>query len=187
MLHYRIRVLVPSLLAALLVSGCGDTHPTGSIEAPVVAAPTAPPLRSTTGQDAFAIADPYYVRDILAPFGSNYDAFFDDPEVISDAQFEAQGPYSVQTWETDPIEGDATAVNEYCGSVSGGGGSSPDPFLSVMSVETTIASWESCEEKWTRCWDRCRRLPALAKQARALCWGACAASYALCVRRRRGG
>jgi hypothetical protein len=140
-----------------------------------------------TEQDAFATADPYYVRDILAPFGGNYDAFFDDPEVITDAQFEAQGPYSVQLSEVDPLEADATSVNNYCGSASGGGGSSPDPFYSVMSGESTILSWLSCEQKWTRCWDRCRRLPAVAKQARALCWGGCAAAYALCVRRRRGG
>ena len=194
MLHKHLQALVTTVIAVALLAACGDAHPTGTNGSGVAVRPGAPPLRSTvepflmTEQDAFEIADPYYVRDVLAPLGGNYDAFFNDPEVISDAQFKAQGPYSVGSGEEDAIEADATAVNNYCEfTTNGGGGGAPDPFYSTTSGETTVASWSSCEQKWIRCWDRCRRLPAFPKQAKALCWAGCAASYALCVRRRRGG
>jgi hypothetical protein len=45
-----------------------------------------------------------------------------------------------------------------------------------------------CEVEWNRCNARCRRMPARTRQqlaARAICWGACAARYALCKRRER--
>ncbi len=42
-----------------------------------------------------------------------------------------------------------------------------------------------CEVAWNRCEDRCRAIQPWRKRARALCWAACAARYALCKRRER--
>jgi hypothetical protein len=42
-----------------------------------------------------------------------------------------------------------------------------------------------CEVAWNRCEDRCRAIQPWRKRARALCWGGCAARYALCKRRER--
>lgn len=39
----------------------------------------------------------------------------------------------------------------------------------------------NCEKGYLRCNARCRRLPAFARKARALCWGGCMAAYAPCI------
>jgi hypothetical protein len=195
MVRSHVKALSPSLLVVALLGACGDMRLVAPDPLPIAAPRGGAPLRSITEQEAFATADPYYVRDVLAPFGSDYNAFFDDPEAISDSAFEEQAPYSVASWEISPFEVDATTVNDYCDSVNDGVGGCHDcvqptsgggvPSSTDPSGESTLNFWLTCEEKWERCWQRCRRL--FDRRARALCWGGCAASYALCVRRRRGG
>lgn len=189
------------ILMAVLLAGCGDALPVAPAAAVITPPGHGAARRSMTEQDAFATADPYYVRDVLAPFGGVYDQFFSDPEAITDGEFEAQAPYSVPAWEVSYFEADAYSVNDYCtyanSSGGGGGGGGWDDGgacpgcqqeLMAYTVDgggEVIAMYATCEQQWERCWSRCRRI--WNARARALCWGACAASYALCVRRRRGG
>ena len=145
-----------------------------------------PHLTTMSETDAVEISDPYAERDLFSGLNVGYEEFFEDPEAVSDAQFEAQGPASLYEWESDKFEADAAEVYDYCTSSSAGGGGGPDNYIYSTDGETLTSSWLTCEQKLERCWSRCRRIAFWDRRARALCWGGCMAAYALCVRRRNG-
>lgn len=145
-----------------------------------------PHFTTSSETDALAISDPYVSRELFSGFNVTYDEFFENPEAISDAEFQAQGPSVLFEWESDQIETDAARVHEYCTSSTGGGGG-PDVYMSGTGEDGSAVFWLTCEEQLDRCWNRCRRIAWWDRRARALCWAGCMAAYALCVRRRNGG
>jgi hypothetical protein len=176
MFHKRRKALSLAVIVAVLAA-CGDTLPSAPGAAVLTPPGDGAPLRTLSEEDAFATADPYYARDVLAPFGSAYDEFFLDPEAITDGEFEAKAPYFIADWEID-VEGDCAG----CLQQPTAGGA---PYATDEGGEVFAAMPATCEQQWERCWNRCRRI--IDSRARALCWAGCAAAYALCVRRRRGG
>jgi hypothetical protein len=177
------RSILHSVVVVAALSACADQGlPTGSVRLTDRVGATRPHFTTLTEADALQISDPYTARDLLTPYNVTYEEFFDDPEVISDSQFEAQVPDALYEWEIDKAETDVAKVYEYCSSAGGGDG--PDESMTSVDGDGFVLWEPSCEQKLEECWSRCRRIPLWNRQRRAVCWAGCMAGYALCLRRR---
>jgi hypothetical protein len=122
-----------------------------------------------SAEDAYSLTNTYLDQDPLEPFGVTYEAFFQNPGIISDQQFIDQAAATDFTVDPSLIESDGEAVSAYAAScAAGAGGGSPDQIMGSGD----------CERMYNACAARVRMIPTA--RARALAWAACMAAYAAC-------
>ena len=90
-MRVSVRTSLFLTVVALLTGACADS-PTAPPTAPSAIVPQELRRYAFTEQDAYEISAAYTHRDFTTPFGVSDDEFFEDPESITDSQFEAHGP-----------------------------------------------------------------------------------------------
>jgi hypothetical protein len=135
-----------AVAVAAALSACADHAfiPTESVWLHDRVGEIRPQFTAVTEADALQISNPYTARDLLSPYNVSYDEFFNNPEVISDEQFEAQVPDALYEWEIDKAESDVAKVYEYCSWAGGGDG--PEESMTSVGGDGSAESMTSVHD-----------------------------------------
>ena len=136
----------------------------------------AAPSQSGQAPDGFALFVPDAFAGMQYQPGDSMNAFIAIEETSDNVFLSAAE--SITEADADVIEAETCSLYD---------------AIAVQFTAAEIESYEedpnvyfvgNCEKGFLRCNANCRRLPAFARRARALCWGGCMAAYALCIGRR---